>query len=146
MKNVFVEASFRVVATKKGHQLVAAQPLLVEMPLKDFPTDVEDSATRNLIFFTLVDSEVRAQAVKLFISQLKSDSELKRFIGGTQWSVEPAGSIEEFPIFFLRDQVGLIDKLINTRDPYKLTEQIIERNHTLVNQIKNKLSEPAASL
>jgi len=135
MKSIFVEVVYRIIATAKGHQLVAPAPILVEHELKvALPADLS-AVAKNKIFFAQLNASIRAQAVDAFVKRLKTETDLKRFIGGTKWAVELVGDVIEFPIYLQREQVGTIAKLIDTRNPYKITDQIVTRNFSLVHQI-----------
>ena len=124
MKKIFVEGRFDVVASATQKMLQAGIDLVA---IVEVPDDDHGETT----FFSMIDTEFRLQAAKAFIAMLRTDTDLKRRIGGTKWSVKIPGDVREFPFFLEREHVGNIKKFIDVRNAYKIMDQIVSRNQHL---------------
>lgn len=133
MTKIFVEGQFEVVAMIKGTRLVGAQPIQIEMSVE--PNHLISESR----FFQQLGEQLKQAATALFIAQLRKDSDLKRRVGGTKWSVKLTNDVIEFPIFHRLEDVGHIEKFLNP-NPYKLLEQIISRNQHIFAELQAEIA------
>ena len=133
MTKIFVEGQFEVIATIKGTRIMAAQPVQIEIPV-DHRHLLSESR-----FFQEIGEKLKQAATALFIVQLRKDSDLKRRVGGTKWSVKLTNDVIEFPIFHRLEDVGHIEKFLNP-NPYKLLDQIISRNQHIFAELQAEIA------
>ena len=133
MTKIFVEGQFEVVAVIKGTRIMGAQPVLIETSVG--PTHLVSESR----FFQELGERLKQSATALFIAQLRKDSDLKRRVGGTKWSVKLTNDVIEFPIFHRLEDVGHIEKFLNP-NPYKLLEQIISRNQHIFAELQAEIT------
>jgi hypothetical protein len=144
MKTIYIEAGYKVMSQAKGIQLYPYTPIVVEHKFELlFPLvghHLREAEIR--VLFGLIDVSLRQQATEDFVKKLKSDTHIKRLIGGTKWAVTACSDIMEFPIFLEKDQVGTIENLLrfDPRRPHKFVEEIIERNRAVLNQLSKQHS------
>jgi hypothetical protein len=149
-KHIFVEATYEVVATIKGHKLADKQTVMVSVDISSLLDPYSLDGYRE-VFFALVETQVKNEAAKAFIQRLKTSTETKRKIGGTKWAISLVGGIEAQPLYLKEAKVGdfkqfIRGKTVSDWDDEKKVQvkrviypnivgQITDRNYAIVKQL-----------
>lgn len=86
-RNVKVKADMRIVSSIKGVALTSVETIERVVPVEREMIDLSVPAS-TVAVQAICNAAVRMFYVDLFRERLRTDVPLKRFIGGTKWSVD----------------------------------------------------------
>lgn len=160
-KTVFVEATYEVVSTIKGQKMADKQTVMIEVDISKLVDPYSLDGYRQ-VFFAVVDTGVKMKACEAFIQRLKTETALKRKVGGTKWSIQLVGGIEAQPLYQKAAKIGDFKQFIRGKKVSDWNEelkkqvskiifpnivgQITDRNYAIVKQLyEQAVKAPAAN-
>lgn len=129
-KKIFVEATYKIVAQIKGH--VLAHPQTAVVPVYLDPLVIPDPKAFREVLFAMLETTIKMGAAEAFIHRLKTETATKRSVGGTKWSVELVGGIEEQPLYLKGAKVGDFYQFLKGKKVMKWDEDKKERYPSII--------------
>lgn len=163
-KTIFVEATYEIVSTIKGQKLADKQTVMVPVTLNPAFSEVYNFDQFKTLMFNQVQIAITDGACKAFIQRLKTETPLKRKVGGTKWTVQLVGGVEAQPLYLKEAKIGDFKQFIRGKKVTDWNEeqkkqiskiiypnivgQIQDRNYAIVKQLYEqamKAPKPAAN-
>lgn len=160
-KTIFVETTYEIVSSIKGQKLADKQTIMVPVDISAL-VDMYSLEHFRLGLLSLMDVAITKVACETFVKRLKTETALKRKVGGTKWRPQLVGGEEAQPLYVTEAKIGDFKQFIRGKKVTDWNEelkkqvskiifpnivgQITDRNYAIVKQLyEASVKAPAAN-